>query len=96
MAYVDPVPVVTVTVEVPPFSAMARSLTDISSTGAKSSSSMTIDCCAPTATAPMAASMSMVSASSSILSSTPVTIVVTVETSSPEPAGRVRDFDTMV
>ena len=83
----------TVTAEVPPFSAMLAGPTEISSTGASSSSVIAIDCRVPTADTPMAASMRMSSASSSMMSSMPVTVVPIIETSSPEPAGRVRDFD---
>ena len=92
-ANVEPAPVLTVTVEVPPFSAMLAVLTEMPSTGAASSSAIAMLCCVPTAFAPIAASTRIVSASSSMMSSMPVTVVLTVETSSPEPAGSVSDFE---
>ena len=97
-----PVLVVTVTVETPPFSEMEPGATPSVGTGATSSSVMVMPCCVPTAAAPMAASMRMSSASSSMMSLMPVTVVLTMETSSPsipsspKPAGRVRDLDTML
>ena len=94
---VEPAPVLTVTMEVPPASSSVCADTSSDSTGNASSSATVTVSCEPTAGAeppvPRFASMRIVSLGSSILSCTAVTVVVMDEGAVPTPAGRVRVLD---
>ena len=89
VAKVEPAPVPTVSVETPPFSAMPAGCAVNTSTGAASSSSMVTVRRVPKPAPARMPSIRMVSASSSMMSSTPVNVVSTVEAARPTPAGSV-------
>ena len=82
-------PVLTVSVETPPFSATLEGWAVNASTGASSSSAMVTLWRVPKAVPAREASMRTVSASSSMRSSTPVSVAVTSEAFNPTPAGSV-------